>query len=280
MYGTISYAGIAFSGDPFEATVTRLAVEALAGNDSRITAVSRLAAEVLAANDSIDASVTRVAVEVLGDAFGGLDEFSLEETRLVVEVLSGPTEFSTQRPHVGRLALEILAAADLGVDGLEFTSLAASFVTLSTVLHLADWTDGGQMALQTNNLVTIRLYGDNIGVTVRISDGTSHAEASFATPTDPFVLSVRAGATPAAATIRLDGVAQTISSSGASWSGFTVDRLNDIAPAEYPEAGQVAELMLFSRNLTDPELAYIESYLTCRWITPSCNVYTDLGPAP
>lgn len=252
------------SGDPIEVFGTRYVAEVLAEWNRFSLKNTRTVVEVLAAGFSDD------------DGQGSLDVF---ESRLAVEVIGNTTSFLGMHAEVGRIALEVIASDDTAVKGLLF-GVAYTESTWATVLDAENWASGGQFHFHLDGNSRLRVYGTGTAGNILLTDGVASVSATFTVPSGPFVLSVRSGATPANASFRLNGVPLSVSASGIDWDPVTVDQLNGQAPASHLHSGQLAELMLWDRTLSDPETTYIESYLTCRWITPGCNPYTDLGPAP
>lgn len=262
-YGVATYgAAPILAGDPFYATATRLAVE------------------VLAANDRIDLETTRVVAEVLAD-----DPFipvttTLETDRLVAEVLAAAAA-APYRATVGRIALEMLAAASPQGLGMRGEPSPAVNWTLFLAAKFASNSTSGEIAFFDGESLRLALQRSGASLTlVTLTDGIRAWRGQTSLGEDPFVVSIDPGTGPSTSVVRINGSPLTPDTATAgSWTSLSWDRFGTPKSEEEfatPQQANIGELMILDHTASAGELDYLESYLTCKWITPGCNPWTDL----
>lgn len=243
------------------------------------TLLDRAATEVVAEWFFPHSAVGRLVMEVIAEGEAPYTPIEVGVTRTAVEVLAAAAAYPDKHAEVGRFALETLGSADLAARGLAVNynqTLGHWFM----VLDLHDWGAGGQFVFYAGDSPRLTISGTSTTRTFRYTDGASSIQATAVVPVGPVRLSIRISATPATSEIRVNGVSQALTTSGSSWSPVTITRVQGSAPTTAVANAELAELLVYSAPLSDAQRNYVEAYLTCKWFTPGCNPFTDLGPAP
>lgn len=244
-YGSIPFTG---TGEPLEVELSRLVVE------------------VIGANDDYDGTVLRVTAEVIHDSFAGNPPLDLTTDRLTIEVIHNLNETSAKKVTEDRFTAEVVHAASTHGKGLRVANANLGLQSQFWVLDALFGSDG-IMSLGTEDGKGLQITGNSSTLTVRYWDGsTSTASATFANPGSPFLLTFISGAVPFDAQIRVNQVAQAVTTAGSAWATLAPTEISLTRGPSNPTSGYLAELKVFDRVLSTPNRNMVEACLTEKWL--------------
>lgn len=209
--------------------------------------------------------VTRVVVEVIASYDYTPDIGTPTVTRQVLEVIATMSSYTGPASQITRAVAEVIASVVGNHRGLDLPAVSLTTPSIFMVLKPESWATGGEIFLQNAAGYGLRVRGNDTNITVSWSSPTASASSTFAKPAGAFRLGVIVDPVVASAQIRVNEVAQSVTTSGSAWSAVALTDLNVSHALGFEKSGQIAELMVHNRTLTGSERAVIEGYLQTKW---------------
>lgn len=237
-------------GTYLETRLDRATAEAI--EVANATKLTRIAAEVLQEFPATLVPLTRIVAEVIQqDAFVP-PSITAEVQRVVAEVIGYAAEFAGKHVVLTRQVLEAITSTVLQHRGFGFPGVGVDAVTIAYSIDL-ELTQAGFWGLQGAT-------GDGYSLT--------WASASPLTITETW----RNGATVVTNTVAAPAgrLVRRFTAPAAS-PGVNFIDLASLRPDDRAGSGVLQELMVWNRQLSVPEAARIDAYLTCKWITVGCT---------
>lgn len=240
--------------------------------------VSREVVEIIAnsaTSSAPDPQVQRIAAEIIASPFTTPNP-TPQITKLVAEVIGQHEAVLFAKPQVNRLIEEIVGSAARLGSGFNLPNIGVSDFTLFMVINPIDW------GANSNHEFSLVSSEPGIGIFIRQTENANEVEMQVRSGTtglfkgrytaaslnDKHIVTMRFDLAGANSLIRFDGNLISSPSKTGTFDTLTLKFLCGLIEYNKKIKGEIAEVILYTNQLSVGFIELAEEYLNCKWLGP------------